>query len=86
MCEDIKFARMIVIQEKPTQFSEIRKGSPFAANITIYSKSGGVDIPKQHIMFKTGNNKATTADKRIVVHFLSNTPVNPCVVESKRKR
>jgi hypothetical protein len=68
-----------------TTFDKITYGSPFSAVITLYTRSGGVEDPREYVFYKTGRRKAMTVDRGTVVHFLSNEKVNLCNMIKKKK-
>lgn len=76
----------IKITTNVTRFSQIFRGKPFACTMTLYSRTWeGKEEPKEYLFYKVGKNKAVTVDKRTVVHFLSNSKVNICTLEQKKK-
>ena len=70
----------IVKSDSIMPFNRLHKGSPFAAVMTLYTKSDGLEDPKEHLFYKTKYNKAITLDKRVAVHMLGNTPIRLCTI------
>lgn len=68
---------------KTTTFGQLNRSSPFAATLTIYSKTSGRESPTEHLLYKVSNKKAVTMDKKVFVHLLSNHPVTICRVSKK---
>lgn len=68
----------IVKQEKIMPFNQLHRGSPFAAVLTLYTKSEGKEDPKEYLFYKLNKHKAVTLDKRVTVHMLATTPVRLC--------
>lgn len=64
-------------------FDRLHKGAPFAATLTLYTKSEGREDPKEHFFYKSGAHRAVTLDKRITVHFPANTKINLCAIEKR---
>jgi len=71
----------VIKQDRVMPFAFVHANAPFAFTTTIYSKSEGVEEPKEHIFFKKGVNKAITSDKRVVVYFAPNDNVQLCKLE-----
>lgn len=67
-------------------FSQLHRGAPFMAKITIYSKSDGKEDPKEHFFFKLNSHKAVTLDKRITVHMFGDQWVTLCQLQKKEPK
>jgi hypothetical protein len=70
---------MITVTNHLKRFDSLERGTPFAAHITIYSRSDGKEQPREHLFYKIGRNRAVTIDKKIYVHFLSGFFVAICI-------
>jgi hypothetical protein len=65
-------------------FKKLHRGAPFAANVTLYSRTGGKEDPKEHLFYKLNSHKAVTVDKRTEVHFTGDELVSVCNMEKKK--
>lgn len=70
----------IVKQEQFMPFRQLRRGSPFGAVLTLYTKSDGKEDPKEHLFYKLNHHKAATLDKKIVIHMLEDTQIRLCTI------
>ena len=64
-------------------FEQLHRGAPFAAKLTLYTRTNGREDPKEHLFYKLNGHKAITLDKRVTVHMPSNTWVELCQLERK---
>lgn len=70
----------IVKSDSIMHFKHLRKGSAFAAVMTLYTKSDGMEDPKEYLFYKTKHNKAITLDKRVAIHMLDSTLIRLCII------
>ena len=73
----------VVKQNYILPFERLHYRAPFAATLTLYTKSDGREEPKEHFFYKVNAHKATTLDKKTNVYFSSNEPVNLCRIEKR---
>jgi hypothetical protein len=76
----------IIKNEKPSTFNKLQRGAPFVATKTLYTRTNGVEDPKEHVFYKLNEKKAVTVDKRTVVHFLPDEEITPCILDKKQKQ
>ncbi len=73
----------VVKTDRVLPFEQLFRGAPFAATLTLYTKSNGLEDPKEHLFFKLNRHKAVTLDKKVTVHMLPNHKVTVCRMEKK---
>jgi len=73
----------IVKSEKNMPFAQLHRGSPFATTMTLYTRSEMKEDPKEYLFYKTNNHRATTIDKKVVVHMLPDQQVTLCSIINK---
>lgn len=74
----------IVKQDRKTIFRKLGHAEPFAAKLSLYTRTEGKEDVKEYLFFKTGRNKAITVDQKTIVHFLPNSEVEICIIEKKK--
>lgn len=73
----------VIKQAHVLPFERVYRGAPFAATLTLYTKSDGKEDPKEYFFYKLNAHKAVTLDKRITIHMLPNTKVTLCTIEKR---
>lgn len=76
----------IVKTDLVTTYAKLQRGAPFSVKMTLYTRSDNKEDPKDYLMYKINNHKATTIDKRTTVHFLGDEQVNICNMERKEEK
>jgi hypothetical protein len=73
----------LVQTDREFKFADLRRNSPFSAILTLYTRSGGKEDPKEHFFFKVNAKKAITLDKRVTVYIPPDKITKLCTLERK---
>lgn len=75
----------ILKSDRQVLFGNLFKLSYFTMVTTLYTRSEGIEDPKEHYFIKTGKDKATTIDRRTVIHVPKNTKVTLAMVVTDKQ-